>query len=56
LAAVEDFGIIILFSKLGSRIAFKESAAHGTTVYNLKDKKAIGEVDSLTKEIINLTK
>lgn len=56
MAAVEDFGIIILFSKLGSRIAFKESAAHGTTVYNLKDKKAIGEVDSLTKEIINLTK
>jgi chromosome partitioning protein len=56
LAAVVDFGIIILFSKLGSRIAFKESAAHGTTVYNLKDKKAIEEVNSLTKEIINLTK
>lgn len=56
LAAVEDFGITILFSKLGSRIAFKESAAHGTTVYNLKDKKAIQEVESLTKEIVNLTK
>ena len=56
LAAVEDFGIKILFSKLGSRIAFKESAAHGTTVYNLKDKKAIQEVESLTKEVVNLTK
>lgn len=56
LAAVEDFGIIIFYSKLGSRIAFKESSAYGTTVYNLKDKKAIDEINSLTKEVLNLTK
>lgn len=56
LAAVEDFGISILFSTLGSRIAFKESAAHGTTVYHLRDRKAIEEVESLTKEIENLAK
>jgi chromosome partitioning protein len=52
--AVQNFMIPILSSKLGSRIAFKESAAYGTTVYQLKDKKAIDEVESLTKEIEDL--
>ena len=54
IAAVEDFGISILVSKLGSRNAFKESAAYGLTVYNLKDNKAIDEIEKVTEEVLRL--
>lgn len=52
LEKIKEFDIPILNTKIGHRIAFVESAAQGTTVFDLKDKMAIEEVDRLTKEIL----
>jgi chromosome partitioning protein len=56
LKAIEDLHLPMLSTKLGSRVAFKESSAYGLTVYELKDSKAIEEVEQITQEIIKLTK
>jgi chromosome partitioning protein len=54
LKKVEEFKITILKTSIGNRIAFSESAAQGTTVFSLKDKTAIEQVEELSKEILNI--
>lgn len=56
LSMIPQFGIPILETKIGNRIAFVESAAQGTTVFELKDKSAVDQIESLTKEVLNLLK
>jgi cellulose biosynthesis protein BcsQ len=53
LEKVSEFGIPILETKIGHRIAFVESAAQGTTVFDLKDKIAVEEIENLTNEVLN---
>jgi cellulose biosynthesis protein BcsQ len=56
LKSIEDLNLPMLDTKLGSRVAFKESSAYGLTVYELKDPKAIEEIEQITEEVIKLTK
>ena len=56
LEKIEELKIPLFNVKVGQRTAFVESAAQGTTVFELKDKLAIEEIESLTNEIFKVLK
>jgi chromosome partitioning protein len=52
--AVEGFGIPVLDTKLGDRIAYREAPIAGLGVVEYRDAKAQKEVENLTDELIKL--
>lgn len=50
----EEYGVKILESKLGSRVAYGEANARGIGVVEYDNKKAKKEVNALVKEIIEI--
>ncbi|MBL7818842.1 MAG: AAA family ATPase [Saprospiraceae bacterium] len=53
---VENFGVPVLNSKLGDRIAYREAPIAGLGVLEYKDTKAQNEVQSLLTELENIIK
>jgi cellulose biosynthesis protein BcsQ len=53
---IETIPYPIMKTKIGDRGAFVDSADFGTTVFDLKDKKAIGEINNLTDEVLTILK
>lgn len=51
LKLIEDFRIPLFDHHIGMRTAYRQSAAYGTTVHELRDRKAIEEVEALAAEI-----
>lgn len=58
LTNLEDFGIPMLKTQLGNRIAYRECVAMGTSVHTLgaPAAKAINEIDALTREVLKVLK
>lgn len=53
-AILPEFGIPLLTSQLGQRQVFRQAAAFGLSVFDLHNKPAIKEIDSLIHELLTL--
>jgi chromosome partitioning protein len=56
LEVVQDFGMKVLETTIGDRVAYREGPINGVGVIEMKDKKATVEIDNLGHEITNIIK
>ena len=56
LEVVQDFGMKVLETTIGDRVAYREGPINGVGVIEMKDKKAILEIDNLGHEINRIIK
>ena len=56
LEVVQDFGMKVLDTTIGDRVAYREGPINGVGVIEMKDKKAILEIDNLGHEINRIIK
>lgn len=53
---LKQFGMPVLETRIGNRVAYKEAVLEGMGVFEYSDKKAIQEISSLMNEIMSINK